>query len=302
MTPRGEGDRASPSSPSHTPTTPAARACRRSWMRVAAAVFLLACTGPDLATAQSRTSEGLLFGGELFAVTREVDRLNRAFDPDGSLAILDATLLTWPQEPALRWRAARANVILGYLARSDEAARARYREAEAHAQAILAVESTSLQGHYWLAVAKGRRAFHEGLRTGAPLVRETYLAADAVLALDPDHAGAHHALGTLHVEVMRTPSALLWMGANILRIDAMRYVSWEKAEYHHDRALALEPNSVLHRMRRGEFYMLRGRWDEAMADFSVALALPETTAIDGLMKAEVNSFVARVSRARGEGM
>jgi tetratricopeptide (TPR) repeat protein len=254
-------------------------------------------------SAQSRSPEGITSGSELYALTLEADRLDQAFDLEGSLALLNAGLLTWPREPALRWRAARTNIGLGYLAEasSGEEALAHYRTAEEHALAILAIDSTSIDGLYWQATARGRQAFHEGLSTQVRLIKETHLGAEAVLALDPDHAGAHHILGTLNVEVLRTPRTLLWMGANILRIDAMRLVSWEKAELHHDRAIALEPDVVIHRMRRGEFYMLRKRWDEAMEDFRIALELPETTAIDSLLKSEVRGFIARVEQEQGDG-
>jgi tetratricopeptide (TPR) repeat protein len=239
-------------------------------------------------------------GHPVRVIAEEADRRMAHMDPAGALAILDAALLAWPGRSELRWRAADAAIAQGFLAPDADSALTAYRTAEHHARAILSEDPASLAGRYRLLISLGRQAYHEDIRDQAGLLRETYFLSEDILEDEPGHAGTHHVMGTFHTEVMRAPRVLRWVGANLLGVDALKYVSWEQAEYHHDRTITLEPDVVLHRTRRGEFYMLQKRYDEAMADFDVALALPETHPIDGLMKSEVRGFVARVEREKAE--
>ena len=98
---------------------------------------------------------------------------------------------------------------------------------------------------------------------GAELAQRAYEDAQAILALEPEHGGAHHILGKIFFEIMSMSRIQRWLGRTFVRTDVLRKSSWEEAEVHLEAAAAEWPESVLLQFDLAELYRKRGRKEEA---------------------------------------
>jgi Flp pilus assembly protein TadD len=198
-------------------------------------------------------------------IAAQSDSLYFAFRPDSSLALSERVLATGVDHAALRWRATRAGIAIGML-QPDRAARiALYEQALRHARRALELAPDDREISYWVAAAAGRRADRNDPVLTAKLGREVYERASAILAADSSHAGAHHALGQVHSEVLRTPAWLRFVAGKVLRVNIMKYASLAAAERHLRRAAELEPDRILYVSDLANFLGRNGRTDEARA-------------------------------------
>jgi len=189
------------------------------------------------------------------------DSLYEAGDLARSIAVSDGDA---SPTAALDWRAARTFIALGMLDDDDARRRVFYDSALFRARRALSSEPTSLDARYWLAAAAGRRASRREPLYSARLVREVYEQATAILAVDSSHAGAHHALGRLHSELLRVPAAVRFVLAHTGNGDALRQASATEAEFHLRRAVELDPSVSIYLADLGEFYVKNGRRTEAL--------------------------------------
>jgi tetratricopeptide (TPR) repeat protein len=185
---------------------------------------------------------------------------------------------------ALDWRAARAFIALGMLDADDVHRRVLYDSALFRARRALSAAPTSLDARYWLAAAAGRRASRHEPLYSARLAREVYDQTTAILAADSLHAGAHHALGRLHSEILRVPAAIRFILARTGNGDALRRASPAEAELHLRRAVELEPTVSIYLADLGDFYAKSGRRAEALEVAHKLMAMAPRLAIERLAR------------------
>lgn len=143
----------------------------------------------------------------------------------------------------------------GLLAESTDDRSHHFEDAEDHARSALELDPRDLEARYYLAAAVGLRAEHAGLHDQIRLGRESYDEAMAVLAVDPDHAGAHHIIGRLNAEIMRMGGMARFVVGRLLGSDLVRRASWDAAESHLLAAVQAEPDRALHRVELARVYM-----------------------------------------------
>ena len=111
-------------------------------------------------------------------------------------------------------------------------------------------------------------------RVIAELAQEVSVLAERVLALEPDHAGAHNILGKVNYEVMTLGRvhrflARLLIGDN----QALDAASWEEAERHQVASIAAAPFMILFRYELARTYLRRGKRTEAELQLRELLGL-----------------------------
>ena len=136
--------------------------------------------------------------------------------------------------------------------------------------------------HYLYAVALGQRLELSGTREKIRLGEVTRSEAEFALALDPEHAGAHHVLGRLSAATMRMSFVARFVAKRLLGARALSGATWDKAEYHFSRARDLEPWNPRHSMELGVLYVDTGRIADAMEVLEKAIALPQLQPGDSL--------------------
>ena len=225
--------------------------------------------------ALAQTSPVTLF--ELSESPSVVERADRAYwegDAVESLRLLEGLLANTPDNADARWRAARASVALGIIANGEELENRWYRHGIAHADEALRLDSANADVIRWAVASKGQLALQTGPFETSRLAQEIWTMSHELLARDPDDGFAHHALGTLHFEVMTLSRVERFLGRLFLGGDALSKASWDDAVYHHERAVAVEPSAIAFRVGFANTLTRRDRVHEAIEQLRRATSLP----------------------------
>jgi tetratricopeptide (TPR) repeat protein len=222
---------------------------------IAASVLLSSAAG-----AQS-PAEHIALGDSLYAQFKPAEALPHylaAIGPDSS------------NYEAL-WKAARSDADLAE-AEHDEARRDRLsRAAEALARRAIRVNPDDAEAHFHLARALGRRALSVGVRDRIKFATEVRAEALEALRLNPDHPGALHVMGVWNAEVMRLNGVQRFFAKNVLGGRVFGEASWDKAVSFMERAVAVDPDRIVHHLDLGKIYADRGDKAKARAQFELVI-------------------------------
>ncbi len=202
------------------------------------------------------------------------DALYFSGDPRASFALLDEYLKVSPDEYEVLWRAARAAVILGVSVEGSREQNGWLDPAMELSDRAVALEPEGIDGLYWRGAAHGRRAMNASPGYATELAQRVYDDANAILAQDSLHGGAHNLLGKLSYEVMSLSRFERAMGRIFMGNEALSSASWENAEYHLEAAAEAWPDLVLFQFDLAQLYLKRDRDEDARAVFRRVLELP----------------------------
>lgn len=191
---------------------------------------------------------------------------------------------------------ARQSLKAGLLAAGTEHREHHFRDAELHARRALEREPGHLEARYHLAAALALLTQTAGLRAQIPLGQEAYDHARAVLAVDPDHAGAHHILGRFHADIMRMGTVTRFLVGRLLGSDLVRHASWEEAENHLLAAVRAEPDLALHRVELARIYADTRRPELAREQLDMALMHAALDPLAPLVQDEARTLLAVIDR------
>lgn len=237
----------------------------------------------------------LALGTPVLAASADLAPATRAFD-DGafSRAAFLARKLDTSQGDAF---AARAELVQGEFVSVGAGRRAAFDRALADARRAILRDPARPEGHLYLAVALGLVARGEGVLMAhlAGYGDEARAHIDRALALAPDNAWAHAALGGWHLEIAYAGGLV---GA------ALYGASVEAGEASYERALALDPGNISIAWQYA--FQLAGiggksRIDRAQALLAAILEHPPQTALDRFLRDGAAELAAAVeSRNRPE--
>lgn len=215
------------------------------------------------------------------------DSLYDAVDPKGSLAPYREALALAPERAEVLWRVARSEVDIAKQLLGDDRDVRRTRDsiyAVARDLALRGVAADSLDAdaHFVLALVLGQQSRTKSGQDRVQYARRIYDECARALALDPDHAGAHHIIGAWHAEVRRLSGVTRFIAKTFLGAGFMGRASWDSAAVHLERAAELDPTYVFHRLELAEIYVDVERFADARAQLETIPALPERDVLDPL--------------------
>jgi tetratricopeptide (TPR) repeat protein len=150
-------------------------------------------------------------------------------------------------------------------------------------------------GHFAVAAAVGLASLTEGRKERirrAQVVRDEALRA---LQLNPRHDGAYHILGRWNAEIMRLSGFSRFFARSFLGAGVFRQASWEEAIADLQRAVALDPGRIYHRLELAEVYADRKQWDDARSELAHLAALPDREPLDPLYRARAAELARRIA-------
>lgn len=204
-----------------------------------------------------------------------------------------AALAANPNHFVALCRLARAESELAELQKGDEQRRTRAAAVE-HARAAVKAAPDSAAGHVWLAVALGRQALGEGAKTKLALSREIKSEVDRALQMDPANGRGWHVLAVWNVKIAGL-NAVERMAANAVLGGVPKGASTATAEMAFQKAIALEPGYVNHRLEYGRLLRALRRDADARRELEKAVALPPTSsALDARYQAEARELLAKI--------
>ncbi len=194
------------------------------------------------------------------------DSLFRAGSPEEAFREMDALLGDDPRNYEALWRAASFAVALGVVAeesKNGDAPHRWYERAERLASRGRDVEPERVEARYWEVATLGRLALGAGPQEASDLADRIRTGALEILEREPEHPGAHNALGRLYYEIMALPGVSRFLGRTFTRTQALDEASWSLAESHLRRAMDLDPGMPLYRLDFARYLLRRGDRDRA---------------------------------------
>jgi tetratricopeptide (TPR) repeat protein len=225
----------------------------------------------------------------------------QAHDLRTGLAHFDAGLAVDSGSYEANWRASMALLDLGEQIPDSVKSPERdslYARAESLARRAVAADSSRAEGHFALSAAVGRASLTRGKQERirrAEVIRD---AARRAITIDSTHDGAYHVLGRWHAEIMRLSGLSRFFAKSFLGAGIFREASWDSATANLEKAVALDPDRVYHRLELAEVYADRKRYEEARAQLAYANALPERELRDSVYKREAGDLAARLADKR----
>jgi hypothetical protein len=169
--------------------------------------------------------------------------------------------------------------------------------AESIADSALAMHPT-VEALYWYATARGLRADLEDGRERVDLAAAVYEEAQAILEVDPSHAGAHHILGRLHGGVMRLGRVTRFVAVRVLGGGALSNASWKAAEEHLRTAMGLEPGRVEHKLELATVLLDTDRAREARPLLEEVVGAPRCSEVVAHYQEKARELLEELGESR----
>jgi tetratricopeptide (TPR) repeat protein len=195
------------------------------------------------------------------------DRDHAAHDLSSALAHYEAAIRAEPSNYVALIKAAQDAVDLGEFDDDHKKRDSLYKSAEQYARRAVAANPNAADGHFELARAIGRNALTMGTRDRIKYAREVREQTLDALKIDSTHAGALHVMGVWNAEVMRLNGLSRLIAKNFLGGKVFGDASWDNAQRYLERAVALEPNRITHRLDLGAVYADRGQKAKATEQY-----------------------------------
>lgn len=170
-----------------------------------------------------------------------------------------------------------------------------YAGAERLARRAVAADSPGADGHFALAAAVGRASLGLGKKERIRRARIIRDEAERTLALNPRHDGAYHILGRWNAEIMRLSGLSRFFAKSLLGAGIFKQASWQGAVSNMERAVALDPGRLYHRLELAQIYVDRKRYGDARAQLDTLARLPDREVRDSAYRREAEALAARIA-------
>ena len=195
------------------------------------------------------------------------DREHAARNAAGALKQYEAALAVDSNNADALVKAAYDAVDLGEFNPNAEQRTALYRSAEQYARRAVAANPGNPEAHFQLAVALGRSALTMGARDRVKFAAEVRAQALEALRLDPKHSGALHVMGVWNAEVMRLNGFTRLVAKKLLGGQIFSEANWDNAQSYLERAVALDPDRITHRLDLAAVYVDRDQKSKAVEQY-----------------------------------
>ncbi|HEU4996094.1 MAG TPA: hypothetical protein VFT29_14860 [Gemmatimonadaceae bacterium] len=219
------------------------------------------------------------------------DKDFEAMNAAGALAHYQAAIAIDSNNTEALWKASVQFIDLGEF--NDAARDSLYRLGEQYARRAVQSNPKSSMAHFALAKSIGRRALSLGKRDRVKYAGEVRKEALEALQLDSANAGALHVMGMWHANIMRLSGFSRFMAKNLLGGKTFDEANWNDAARFLERAVAIEPQRIVHRLDLAGVYRDRGEKTKARQEY-------ETVARLGLRDYNDKSYKAQAERELAE--
>jgi tetratricopeptide (TPR) repeat protein len=222
------------------------------------------------------------------------DREHAANRPAAALAHYEAALGIDSVSYEALWRASRDAVDAGELATDGRERGVLYGKGESYARRSVRVRPGTAESHFALARAVGRNALTMGTRDRVKYAGVVHDEALAALAIDPKHAGALHIMGVWNAEIMRLNSVSRLLAKTVLGGKVFGEASWENAQRYLERAMAAEPDRIVHRLDLAAVLVDRKDTKGAREQYEWIVRAPIRDASDRRYKQEADEALKKL--------
>lgn len=225
--------------------------------------------------------------------------------PDVALRHYQAALALDSTSYEANWKAARAiaDVAKQIQGNADSLKNRRdslYSVGRNYAERAIRVDSTKADGHYALAMVLGRLSRTKGSKERVRYAKVIFDEATKAVTINPNHDNAHHVLGAWHAEVKRLSGIQRFFAKTLFGGGFMSVANWDDAVKHLERAIAINPQHIYHRLELAEVYTDLGLYSKAREQLQVIPTLPNADVLDAQNKEEAAALLADIKNEKDE--
>ncbi|HYU08332.1 MAG TPA: tetratricopeptide repeat protein [Gemmatimonadales bacterium] len=225
--------------------------------------------------------------------------------PDVALRHYQAALAADSLSYEANWKAARAiaDVAKQIQGKADSLKNRRdslYSVGRSYAERAIRADSTRADGHYALSMVLGRLSRTKGSKERVRYAKIIFDEATKAVAIDPNYDNAHHVLGAWHAEVKRLSAIQRFFAKALFGGGFMSVANWDDAVRHLERAVAIAPTHIYHRLELAEVYTDLGRYSKAREQLQVIPTLPNVDVLDAQYKDDAAALLADIKNEKDE--
>lgn len=226
---------------------------------------------------------------------QQADSIFEAGDPAQALRLALRVLEEEGEGYEALWRASSFALAVGVVEEAERGRTDYFERAQDYAKRAQSLRPDGIEGLYWEVAAVGRLAMSAGPREASAYADRIREGAMAILEQEPEHAGAHHALGKLYSEIMSVSGLSRFFGRTFVRSAALDEASWSLAEKHLERAASLAPDMILFQLDLARLYRDRRRMDDARRVLEAAAQAPLQQPGDRIFQEEARALLRDIS-------
>ncbi len=213
------------------------------------------------------------------------DSAHAALKPEAALVHYREALAADSTNSEALWKASRALVDIAKQIESDaDSLKKRrdslYLQARALAEAAVRANPNGAEGHFMVAQALGRLSRTRGGKERVRFAKIIYDEATRAIQLDSTHDGAYHVLGAWHAEIKRLSGFTRFFAKTLFGAGFMDQANWADAQRYLERAVALKPQHIFHRLELAEVYIDVGKYAAAREQLGAIAPLPIGDVLD----------------------
>jgi tetratricopeptide (TPR) repeat protein len=217
------------------------------------------------------------------------------FNADEALSHYESALAIDSLNADALGKASRTSIDLGEAMTDAAKQKEIFRKGERYARAAVRVDSANAENWFHLARALGRTALSVGVRDRVRYAVEIRRCAQNALAINADHPGALHVLGMWNAEVKRLSGVELFFARRFLGGGVLGQANWKDAVTYMERAVAVDPDRVAHKLDLAGVYADTKEKDKARAMYeSVISATRRVDFNDPLYKKQAEERLQRL--------
>src|SRR6266702_2717591 len=207
------------------------------------------------------------------------DSATTALQPAVALRHFQAALALDSMNYEANWKAARAIADIAKQIEGNADSLKQHRDSlytvgRGFAERAIRADSMGADGHYALAMVLGRLSRTKGSKERVRYAKLIFDEASRAVALNPNHDGAHHVLGAWNAEVKRLSAIQRFFAKALFGGGFMSVANWDDAVKHLERAVALNPQHIYHRLELAEVYTDLGQYSKAREQLTIIPTLP----------------------------
>jgi tetratricopeptide (TPR) repeat protein len=228
---------------------------------------------------------------------RQAVEAQLARDPATALAHLEVALAAEPQNYEANWRAAENLMDIGKQTPDSVKSVERdsiYARAERVARVAVEANPSGPEGYYVLSAAIGRASLTKSSKERVRRASEIRSAALKAIELDSLNHKAYHVMGRWNAEIMRLSGFTRFFAKTFLGGKIFNAASWDSATVYMNKAVAISPDNIYHRLDLAEILIDRDRYSDARAELTRVEELPVYDVMDPAYKLRAASLLRKI--------
>jgi len=225
--------------------------------------------------------------------------------PDVQLRHYQAALASDSLSYEANWKAARAIAdVAKQIQGNDDSLKHRrdslYAVGRIYAERAVRADSTQADGHYAVAMVLGRLSRTKGSKERVKYAKIIYDEATRAVQINPNHNFAHHVLGAWNAEVERLSGFQRFFAKALFGGGFMSKANWDDAVAHLERAVAIRPDWIFHRLELAQIYTDVGAYSKAREQLMAIPALATQDVLDPQYRREAADLLEKIKNEKDQ--